>query len=876
MRILAALGFALSIAFVSARPAAAQSCTGDCGANGQVEINELIIGVNIALGSAEPSACSSFDQNESGEVEINELITAVGFALNGCPTVACLAPLGGRCVEISPGPDAQDELLTALLEAQPKDVIYLKEGTYTIDSQLSLEVDDVTIRGQGIDKTILDFSTQTGAAEGLLVQGNRFVLQDIALQDAPGDIVKILGADGVTIQRVRTEWTGGALESNGSYGLYPVQCRSVLIEDSVVKGASDAGIYVGQSRNIVVRNNRVELNVAGVEIENSTDADVHGNTATNNTGGILVFNLPGPPVQDGRRTRVYDNDIFENNTHNFAPAGNTVAGVPDGTGSMILANDQVEVFGNRFRNNNTSDVILVSYNTAALLANQPAPDNPDFDPYSETIWVHDNTYEGSGTAPDSDLDVLDGLLGLPYPNILFDGDVNPAKLVDGALPAALRICAQEPEGTTFANIDLPNVFAGLTKDISTVDCAHAPLSPVPLEKERRKVAIAPGPNAQDELLTALIEAQPGDDIVLAAGTYTITESLSLNVDHVILRGAGEDQTILDCAGITSGGECLLVMGDDFTIRDMAFINSPGDQVKMLGADGVRIQGVRAEWTNGPDTNNGSYGLYPVQCKDVLIEDSIVKGASDAGLYIGQSRNIIVRRNYVEGNVAGIEIENSTVADVYGNDAYMNTGGILVFNLPGLPVYGERTRVFNNTIRENNEPNFAPAGNIVGTVPTGTGIFVLANDQVEIFGNTFTDNDSGTVSFISYNTAQFFGVAAPNDPNFDPFSESLYIYNNTYNGGGTNPDPDLAILLLLIQREVVPQVTVDGDVDPDKLVDGTLPAALRTCVQDNQESFVNLNLPEVLADPPTGEVGFDPAPFDCALSQLRPVSIPGVQ
>ena len=71
-----------------------------------------------------------------------------------------------------------------------------------------------------------------------------------------------------------------------------------------MKGASDAGIYVGQSRNIVVRRNQVEFNVAGIEIENSTDADVYDNMATNNTGGILVFNLPGPPVQDGRRTRV--------------------------------------------------------------------------------------------------------------------------------------------------------------------------------------------------------------------------------------------------------------------------------------------------------------------------------------------------------------------------------------------------------------------------------------------------------------------------------------------------------------------------------------------------------------------------------------------
>src|SRR3546814_1386139 len=91
-------------------------------------------------------------------------------------------------------------------------------------------------------------------------------------------------------------WTGGPSTDNGAYGLYPVQVDNVLIEDSVVKGASDAGIYVGQSTNIIVRNNRAEGNVAGIEIENSTGADVYGNTTTGKTGGILVFKIGRAPV----------------------------------------------------------------------------------------------------------------------------------------------------------------------------------------------------------------------------------------------------------------------------------------------------------------------------------------------------------------------------------------------------------------------------------------------------------------------------------------------------------------------------------------------------------------------------------------------------
>jgi len=51
-----------------------------------VLVNELVIGVNIALGTAELSTCPSFDQNGDGMVGINELVTGVNNALNGCPT----------------------------------------------------------------------------------------------------------------------------------------------------------------------------------------------------------------------------------------------------------------------------------------------------------------------------------------------------------------------------------------------------------------------------------------------------------------------------------------------------------------------------------------------------------------------------------------------------------------------------------------------------------------------------------------------------------------------------------------------------------------------------------------------------------------------
>lgn len=60
------------------------SCPGDCNGVGGVTVNELVLGVNIALGLTGPGVCPAFDSDASGTVSISELIAAVNAALNGC------------------------------------------------------------------------------------------------------------------------------------------------------------------------------------------------------------------------------------------------------------------------------------------------------------------------------------------------------------------------------------------------------------------------------------------------------------------------------------------------------------------------------------------------------------------------------------------------------------------------------------------------------------------------------------------------------------------------------------------------------------------------------------------------------------------------
>ena len=301
-----------------------------------------------------------FNPGEKIFFKINTNLSLLGSSL----FIACLAFSTfsySKEIVISPGDDSQERLQEAMILMSEGDTLVIKSGYYSFEDGLSLDVDNVIITGEGMDKTILDFKDQKSGAQGLLVTSDKVTLKDFAILDAKGDALKVIGTKGINMINLRTEWTGGPKSSNGAYGFYPVESEDVLIDGCVAIGASDAGIYVGQSKNIIVRNSIAQYNVAGIEIENSYYADVYNNLASHNTGGILIFDLPDLPQQGGHHIRVFDNKSINNDTDNFAPEGNIVGEVPRGTGIIIMANSDVEVFNNLMSGNGTVNLSIVSY-----------------------------------------------------------------------------------------------------------------------------------------------------------------------------------------------------------------------------------------------------------------------------------------------------------------------------------------------------------------------------------------------------------------------------------------------------------------------------------------------------------------------------------
>jgi parallel beta-helix repeat protein len=378
----------------------------------------------------------------------------------------------------------EQRLQTQLITINNGDTLDLPEGNFMFTKSLAMEgKSNIVIRGKGIDKTILSFKNQTEGAQGLLVSnGKNIALQDFSIEDAKGDNLKVSEVVGLTLSRIRSVWAAGPKTENGAYALYPVLCKHVLIENCIAMGSSDAGIYVGQSDSVIIRNSKAYWNVAGIESENSRWVEIYENEAYENTGGILIFDLPGL-TQYGHSTKVYNNKVHDNNHENFAAKGNIVASIPPGTGFMILATHQLELTNNEIHNNKTVGIGVISYDlVTALNEGEVEQENSIggvqtvnnnylldtlYNPYPYKILIHDNTYSNSHWFPALGHDIGKLFFMKSFmnpPDIAYDGIADPERNNP-------EFCVQETGDLTVMNLDAANDFKNLTKGLKQFECA---------------------------------------------------------------------------------------------------------------------------------------------------------------------------------------------------------------------------------------------------------------------------------------------------------------------------------------------------------------------------------------------------------------------
>jgi len=381
----------------------------------------------------------------------------------------------------------EKSLQTQFITVNPGDTIDLPEGRFMFTRSLTMtDKKDILIRGQGMDKTILSWKNQTEGAEGIHISnGANIILEDFSVEDAKGDNLKVSNTNGITLRRIRSEWTGGPKTENGAYALYPVLCKKVLMEECIAIGSADAGIYVGQSDSVIIRNNKAYWNVAGIEAENSRYVEIYGNEAWENTGGLLVFDLPGL-TQYGHTTRVYNNYLHNNNHKNFAQKGNIVASIPPGCGMMILATNNIDIYDNKIEDNRTVGLAIVSYELVAALnegeqeqaqaiggvqtVNNRFREDTLYNAYPFDVRIHGNRFENSHWFPTLQNDIGRLLLAKSFlspPDIVYDGIRNPKQPQHG-------ICIHDNGNITFIDLDAGHDFKGLSKDVRPFACSTTP------------------------------------------------------------------------------------------------------------------------------------------------------------------------------------------------------------------------------------------------------------------------------------------------------------------------------------------------------------------------------------------------------------------
>jgi len=286
------------------------------------------------------------------------------------------------------------ELIQAAVDrARPGDIIEVMPGVYK--EEVKIDLDNITLRGisastapgapGGVPRPVLDGEKKL--SDGVLATGSNFLIENFDIRHYIANGVVAQHARNVTFRNL-------AIDDTGLYGVYPVSCTGVRIERCVATGIADAALYVGQSRDIVVRDSEAYNNVTGIEIENSVNAVVENNYVHDNTGGILVFILPNNPSKAGHNCIVRNNRVINNNHANFASPNSIVANVPPGTGVMVMAADNNEVTGNEIRGNDCYGVAVFSLEVAFEKGTAF-----DVGPVPENNWIHDNTYSDNGRNP---------------------------------------------------------------------------------------------------------------------------------------------------------------------------------------------------------------------------------------------------------------------------------------------------------------------------------------------------------------------------------------------------------------------------------------------------------------------------------------------
>lgn len=299
------------------------------------------------------------------------------------------------------------------------------------------------------------------------------------------------------------------------------------------------------------------------------------------------------------------------------------------------------------------------------------------------------------------------------------------------------------------------------------------------------------------IMDAVKRAAPGDTIRVFPGEYS--ETVYIDKDDIRLLGVIEQGARATMDGKGSLNDAILYSGNNIVIENFQIIGYKGNAIMGQAGNNFEIR-------NNVIKDTGVYGIFPQLGKNGVVEHNVVSGIEDAAIYIGMSDNVHVAHNDVFDSVAGIEIENSRHAIVENNYVHNNTGGVLAFITPGLPIKTTYDVIIrDNFIVGNNHPNFGAPGSTVSGIPAGTGILIMAADDVVIEGNIISDNKTAGVLITDHDNASNVTF----DPDSEPNPDRVALLDNVMLNNGYDTINEIKALMLTELKSVEPDIVAVG-------------------------------------------------------------------